>query len=626
MPTPAPYLASSALCLALVQAAAGQCYYSRSGQPDFDQRRAASGTIPGLPGNGSMYCVPTAAVNVVGYIANHGYPGVMSGPRNWSSNTNYNYVTGRIATMGSLMSTDASDGTGGANGANGLMAYLVNTAPGKFVVCRQSASGFYAPTPQELAVSGAAGALVNFGFGWYSNDGTRWTRSGGHYLTLTQITNGCSSSPTIRFRDPATDSSNLSAQSGFTSFQGTMQAVTAGFRRNSSSTTYPRTQWRVPSYSNNGFIDSFTVIFPIYGLTTGGTRSSIVHLVRPSPFTSERTPQDQSFAVPSGAQITDLETHPSGRRHFVLTAASRFPPFPAKVWSFDPLTGVFGDMYSTSSAAAGPMVMSRQGELYLMDDQNLKRLSVSGATATLIEQAAMVSQFDAMTYDDATDHLLALNMADHRIVRTARVLAQGSTSHIFPTTITLTGDGSVLVNPADGHIFMCGSGGASVYEMILDPASGRLSVARTFTLPGVTSPRSLTLTEDGHLMVVSGGALQEFEEVISPVARFWRAVVGSQFAGRASGGPFRLARSRTDFDPATMEGPDDIDILPTNPGAGVPDCNADFNLDGQVNVQDFLAFLSDYAAGLTTTDFNFDGAVNVQDYLAYLQAYAAGCA
>jgi hypothetical protein len=58
---------------------------------------------------------------------------------------------------------------------------------------------------------------------------------------------------------------------------------------------------------------------------------------------------------------------------------------------------------------------------------------------------------------------------------------------------------------------------------------------------------------------------------------------------------------------------------------GSGSCRADINGDGQVNLQDFLAFLQAYAAGLPVADFNGDGQVNIQDFLAFLSAFAAGC-
>jgi hypothetical protein len=56
-----------------------------------------------------------------------------------------------------------------------------------------------------------------------------------------------------------------------------------------------------------------------------------------------------------------------------------------------------------------------------------------------------------------------------------------------------------------------------------------------------------------------------------------------------------------------------------------PPCQADTNGDGQVNVSDFLAYLSLYAAGDPRADINGSGAVNVSDFLAYLALYAHGC-
>jgi hypothetical protein len=60
-------------------------------------------------------------------------------------------------------------------------------------------------------------------------------------------------------------------------------------------------------------------------------------------------------------------------------------------------------------------------------------------------------------------------------------------------------------------------------------------------------------------------------------------------------------------------------------GSIPPSCRADFNGDGVVNVQDFLAYLQAYALGSLTADFTGDGQVNISDFLAFLAAYATGC-
>ncbi len=54
-------------------------------------------------------------------------------------------------------------------------------------------------------------------------------------------------------------------------------------------------------------------------------------------------------------------------------------------------------------------------------------------------------------------------------------------------------------------------------------------------------------------------------------------------------------------------------------------CYADFNGDGQVNTQDFLAYLGAWAAGDLAADCNDDGQINTQDFLCFLGLWAAGC-
>jgi hypothetical protein len=72
----------------------------------------------------------------------------------------------------------------------------------------------------------------------------------------------------------------------------------------------------------------------------------------------------------------------------------------------------------------------------------------------------------------------------------------------------------------------------------------------------------------------------------------------------------------------------DPDPLCPNIGFGLKmgsNCQADINGDGQVNVQDFLAFLSLFANADAQADINGDNVVNVQDFLAYLQIFSLGC-
>jgi hypothetical protein len=52
-------------------------------------------------------------------------------------------------------------------------------------------------------------------------------------------------------------------------------------------------------------------------------------------------------------------------------------------------------------------------------------------------------------------------------------------------------------------------------------------------------------------------------------------------------------------------------------------CPADWNGDGQLNVRDFLAFLTSFSAA--DADWNGDGSTNIVDFLGFLSGYSAGC-
>jgi hypothetical protein len=55
------------------------------------------------------------------------------------------------------------------------------------------------------------------------------------------------------------------------------------------------------------------------------------------------------------------------------------------------------------------------------------------------------------------------------------------------------------------------------------------------------------------------------------------------------------------------------------------DCVADFNGDGVVNTQDFIAYLGAWAAGDPAADTDGNGVIDTRDFIGYLGLWAAGC-
>ena len=56
-----------------------------------------------------------------------------------------------------------------------------------------------------------------------------------------------------------------------------------------------------------------------------------------------------------------------------------------------------------------------------------------------------------------------------------------------------------------------------------------------------------------------------------------------------------------------------------------PDCYADFNGDGSLNILDFVAFQDAFTAGDDAADCNGDGSLNILDFVCFQNTFAAGC-
>ncbi|MFN7021606.1 MAG: GC-type dockerin domain-anchored protein, partial [Phycisphaerales bacterium] len=57
----------------------------------------------------------------------------------------------------------------------------------------------------------------------------------------------------------------------------------------------------------------------------------------------------------------------------------------------------------------------------------------------------------------------------------------------------------------------------------------------------------------------------------------------------------------------------------------IPDCPADFNLDGLLAVQDLFDFLNGYFSSNPQADVNGSASITVQDIFDFLAIYFAGC-
>lgn len=60
-------------------------------------------------------------------------------------------------------------------------------------------------------------------------------------------------------------------------------------------------------------------------------------------------------------------------------------------------------------------------------------------------------------------------------------------------------------------------------------------------------------------------------------------------------------------------------------GCGIPNCPADCDASGSLNVVDYICFINDYAARRPYANAQPDAVFNIQDFVAFMARYAAGC-
>ena len=140
--------------------------YNARHMPDLDQNRA------GLGNDGQCHCSPTAVMNLLIYIANHGYPQVNPGPGFWDNPALYNLATTWIDALGQLMDTDPGEpplGTGCGTGATEAHAALTAWLQpyGIFVVGDQESVQDFNPTFASIAKSLINGNVGTMTYGRY---------------------------------------------------------------------------------------------------------------------------------------------------------------------------------------------------------------------------------------------------------------------------------------------------------------------------------------------------------------------------------------------------------------------------------------------------------------------------
>ncbi|MGE3108463.1 MAG: GC-type dockerin domain-anchored protein [Phycisphaerales bacterium] len=596
-------VAACLLVAGIAGSASAQCNIFRNGIPDFDQRRSA------LPNNGGMYCVPTSAINQMAYIANHGVPGLLSGPRNWQSQTNYSYVSSQIAFMGGLMGTDPFDGTYGNPGENGLRTFVQTRAPGKFTIIHYY--GDYTISP--LFFHTILGRLVNVCYGYYPVSNNRYYRDGGHCVSLTGLIDYCSDDYRLRMRNPADDSDNLATQSAFSSLYSD---ASSQFFVDTNGNIHNRIRlWDLGVNSTTRrYLDSYFVINPLVCLS-GGLSNTEFTLHFPVQVFG-LTPPSSNHTAPEPDTIVDVEFDPQQLNAYIVT--SQIIPREQKVYRYELATGNMTELFAANTTLR--VCTSRFGDVFIVGDGSVRKYYDRGGNFGLLQELPTTDSFDAIEYDDTRDELVGVTAAG-RLVRLHADLTQGGFDEPLPGGVAPAGSTSLAIDEATQRYLICGSSAPTVWSCELIPGSPRLRIQASWLLPA--NPTSLRRTEDGSLVYIANNQMNEV--VPSAAGGGWVPRAGSILSGLPAARTLALARSRSNLVQGVHDTPEWRNVLVNDETPSVPDCVADFNNDGIVNSQDFFDFVTAFFAGAAESDINYDGQRNSQDFFDFLTAFFAGC-
>ncbi len=571
---------------------------------DIDQRRT------GLPANGGMYCVPTGALNLFCYAANHGFPISGLPPANYMSNGQHSYMTSWLDFIGDLMQTDGQDGTSCC--VSSALQSIVNGSLLKHTT--KYISSNFTPGQSSMTQLACNGWIVSFLYGSYTQTGTFqgnpiYVRGGGHEVTLTRSWRQ-GESRVIKYRDPNNESS-LTTQSAYankeyvpwttTGYFGPagLRSLTGLFLKN----------------GNPRFIDGIMGIRPIYGisfLNTGDSQTGgSIKVLDPVPFEGSQNAFQPSISISNFVTILDINLHPDATTA-LLISKSTFQIF-SQLRTLDLATGAL------TTLTPAPINLERiewsgKGYIYgFTTTDKLFRLDPEGkeefSTTAIPEPAAIAA-------DDENNALWVLSVAERKLVKLSDDFSETLLTLFIPTNVPMSGKADLIFDPTSGFPWFRTDASNIVYG-IKPGATGGPTVFPASL--GVVDTMSIS---DDRLYVSGDGSVKVFAPTAASPG--WTPDATSPFNGLPGGGRIAMLRNSTNYDPNFHSGPQWFNLLPADIGEQAPDvldCLADQNADGSVDAADLAVLLGAWGTGGDAGDINQDATVNGADLALLLGAW-----
>jgi hypothetical protein len=597
--------------------------------PDFDQIRT------GLPGNGEYYCAPTACTNVMGYIADHGWPAMMGGVHDWQSQSNFTFVTNEIIAMGNLMGCTASGGTGSIGKYNGLKAWMTQRAPGLFTVTQvfpgSNPLGFLMPALWYGELDDLQPVAFCYGRYRLVPGGTTYQRNIGHCVTLAGITNAVSSQPTVYFRDPA-DDSTLATQSPFVTAHLPIQLGTITMASGGASLT----MWELMTGASGTrcFIDDYNVIDTVFALWPDPAG---IIAFKPFHLSSDPSPDRRTIPPPAGLQVSKVLLNPDASSALVVTAPTHATP--ARLYRLALHDGSYQQLMNLPSETT-PIAVGRKGDIYMLtstgalgrwnfarNTDGSLRLQADGS----VTPPAPIDEIAVGDVNESNDQIIAVCPSTRQMSIYSPDL-RSRTDFTIPTTVQLAASNNVVQagppgSPLEGKYGLLGAN--HLYILSAPSVGTALQIDSSFIPTTGSIPVWWFFTDSASLVYMNNGRLVEMEQ--DQRTFMWGEKPGSLFTGQAAGPMVCISRSRTGYDATLYGGPEwqeTIDVLSAPETSDY--CRADFNGDGDrgtdADIDAFFRCLGGDCCPLCgSADFDGDGNTGTDaDIAAFFRVLAGG--
>lgn len=538
----------SSLALAASPVHADDFYYL-FGVPDHDQRR------DDLPGNGGMYCAPTAAWNMLDYMRLHGVPKAGNTPTDPAGVqfglANLHPVhSSRIGWLGSYMQTDAAEGTKG-KWASGLAAYMGQAGVLGLVLSYKRDANF--PSPQIALSWLRIGAMVSFCYGRYTKPYS-WDkeRDGGHCVTMVGVYRKDEEFPvdlpfmpdfirkyTIYYNDPARDEGDvpgrLAMQSAFATttretfpekanFGGVVTTLYGIGSKPNSETEPDPAKWRY------AYIDGYTILKPFLLLTNVVNSDNIklnfgMKYEKKEPheqgsplwFESRIGEEERAEAVPDGGDFAFdpvrpvyLRTRPDSKE--IIESALERPTRRVAAVAPENVLGItFG----------GPMQ-----DLFVMSERSIHKLTRAGEWTKRFNTKEPLL---GMVFDEVHKRLLV--SLPSRVQVLNEDLQPIATLPILSRT-----SGRVIMrqDPVTGDILVLRRGLGLPLSRIRN-TRGVYAVGDPFVPSGVLAPVAFDFDSFGNVIVSDQGLLRSLGRDGRPIDSRWNNVPAGRLIRSNSG-------------------------------------------------------------------------------------------